>query len=123
MPWIVLLASAVLEAVWATALGSSAGFTVLMPSIVFVVALIGSSLGLAWAVKHIPIGTAYAVWTGIGAALTVSYAMLTGTEPVTPLRVVFITLIVLSVVGLKLMPTPSASASHGTSLRSTHERQ
>lgn len=115
MPWIVLLVSAVLEAVWATALGASAGFTVLMPSIVFVVALIGSSLGLAWAVKHIPIGTAYAVWTGIGAALTVSYAMLSGTEPVTPLRVLFITLIVLSVVGLKLVPTPSAGASHDTS--------
>lgn len=110
-----LLVSAVLEAVWATALGASAGFTVLLPSIVFVIALIGSSLGLAWAVKHIPIGTAYAVWTGVGAALTVSHAMLNGSEPVTPLRVLFIALIVLSAVGLKLVPMPSASAPHRTS--------
>ncbi|MCT2043162.1 multidrug efflux SMR transporter [Pseudoclavibacter alba] len=115
MPWLVLLASAVLEAVWATALGASAGLTVPLPSIVFVIALIASSLGLAWAVKHIPIGTAYAVWTGVGAALTVSYAMVNGNEAVTPLRVLFIALIVLSVVGLKLVPTPSASASHHTS--------
>lgn len=109
MPWLVLLISAVCEAVWASALGASNGLTELIPSIVFVVGLIGSSIGLAWAVKFIPIGTAYAVWTGIGAALTVTFAMLVGMEPVTPFRILFIALIVMSVVGLKLVPTPDAS--------------
>jgi quaternary ammonium compound-resistance protein SugE len=103
MPWIVLLISAVLEAVWATALGASNGFTVLLPSLVFVVAIVLSMLGLGYAAKHIPISTAYAIWTGTGAALTVAWAMLTGTEEVTLLRVLFLSGIVASVIGLKLL--------------------
>jgi quaternary ammonium compound-resistance protein SugE len=103
MPWIVLLASAVLEAVWATALGASNGFTELVPSIVFGVAIVLSMLGLGFAVKHIPISTAYAIWTGTGAALTVTWGMLTGAEAVTLLRVVFLAGIVCCVIGLKLV--------------------
>lgn len=109
MPWIVLLASAVLEAVWATALGRSEGLSQPGPSVVFVVCLALSMLGLAWAAKHIPIGTAYAVWTGTGAALTVAYAMLTGDESVSALKLVFLAGIVGAVVGLKLLPAPAAS--------------
>ncbi|RXR26269.1 multidrug efflux SMR transporter [Oerskovia turbata] len=104
MPWIVLLVSAVFEAVWATALGQSDGFSQLVPSIVFVVALAVSMGGLGWAVKHIPIGTAYAVWVGVGAALTVSYAILTGDESASAGKVVFIAGIIAAVVGLKLVP-------------------
>ncbi|MDF2848797.1 MAG: multidrug efflux transporter [Oerskovia sp.] len=104
MPWIVLLVSAVFEAVWATALGKSDGFSQLVPSIVFFVALAVSMGGLGWAVKHIPIGTAYAVWVGIGAALTVSYAILTGDESASAGKVVFIAGIIAAVVGLKLVP-------------------
>ena len=104
MPWIVLLVSAVFEAVWATALGQSDGFSNLVPSIVFFVALAVSMGGLGWAVKHIPIGTAYAVWVGIGAALTVSYAILTGDESASVGKVVFIAGIIAAVVGLKLVP-------------------
>jgi quaternary ammonium compound-resistance protein SugE len=103
MPWIVLFASAVLEAVWATALGASNGFTVLVPSIVFAIGLILSMLGLGYAAKHIPISTAYAVWTGTGAALTVAWGMLTGAEEVTALRVLFLAGIVGCVIGLKLL--------------------
>jgi quaternary ammonium compound-resistance protein SugE len=103
MPWIVLFASAALEAVWATALGASEGFTVLLPTVVFAVALVASMGSLAYVAKHIPISTAYAVWAGSGAALTVAYAMLTGGEAVTVLRVVFLIGIVGSVVGLKLL--------------------
>ena len=103
MPWIVLLASAVLEAVWATALGASNGFTELVPSIVFVIALVLSMLGLGYAAQHIPISTAYAIWTGTGAALTVAWGMLTGAEAVTLLRVVFLAGIVVCVIGLKLV--------------------
>lgn len=106
MAWIALLVSAVLEAVWATALGDSEGFSRPVPTIVFLVALTLSMLGLGWATRTIPIGTAYAVWTGTGAALTVAYAMLTGAEPVTFLRVLFVAGIVGAVVGLKLVPAP-----------------
>ncbi len=62
MAWIVLVVSGVLEAVWATALGKSAGFTRLTPSIVFLVALTVSMAGLAYAMRTLPVGTSYAVW-------------------------------------------------------------
>jgi quaternary ammonium compound-resistance protein SugE len=110
MPWIVLFASAALEAVWATALGASEGFTVLLPTVVFAVALVVSMGSLAYVAKHIPISTAYAAWAGSGAALTVAYAMLTGGEAVTVLRVVFLIGIVGSVVGLKLLKTQAPEA-------------
>ena len=106
MAWIVLLASAVFEAIWATALGRSEGFTQPAPTVVFLITLLLSMLGLGWAAKHIPIGTAYAVWTGVGAALTVSYAMLTGDETVSAWKILFIAGIIASVVGLKLVPGP-----------------
>ena len=66
--WIILLASAVCEAVWATALGESDGLRQPAPSVVFAVGLLLSMLGLGRAMKRIPIGTAYAVWVGVGAA-------------------------------------------------------
>ena len=103
MAWIVLLASAVFEAIWATALGQSEGFTQPAQTVVFLIALLVSMLGLGWATKHIPIGTAYAVWTGVGAALTVGYAMLTGDETVSAWKILFIAGIIASVVGLKLV--------------------
>lgn len=111
MPWLVLLVSAVLEAVWATALGYSEGLSRPLPATVFVVALAASMLGLGWAARRIPIGTAYAVWTGVGAALTVGYAIVVGDEPASPLKLLFIAVIVGAVVGLKLVPaTPRARA-------------
>ena len=70
MAWLVLVVSGVLEAVWAVALGKTEGFTRLGPSIVFLVAISASMAGLAYAMRTLPIGTAYAVWVGIGAALT-----------------------------------------------------
>lgn len=101
MSWIVLVISGVLEAVWATALGKSEGFSRLSPSIVFVVALIASMGGLAYAMKELPVGTAYAVWVGIGATLTVLYAFLTGDESASLLKFLFLAMIVGGVVGLK----------------------
>ena len=103
MSWLVLVVSGVLEAVWATALGRSEGFSRPVPSIVFVVALLASMGGLAYAMRDLPVGTAYAVWVGIGAVLTVVYAMSTGQEPVSALKIVFLTMIVGGVVGLKLV--------------------
>ena len=102
MHWLVLILSGVLEAVWATALGRSEGFTRLAPAVVFAVALASSMAGLAWAMRGLPIGTAYAVWVGIGAALTAGYAMWSGEEAVSVVRVLLLAGIVGCVVGLKL---------------------
>ena len=103
MAWVVLLLSGVLEAVWATALGKSDGFSRLVPSVVFVVALVLSMAGLSWAMRSIPVGTAYAVWVGIGAALTVLYAMIFGGEPASLLKILLILGLVGCVIGLKLV--------------------
>ena len=103
MSWIVLIASGVLEAVWATALGASKGFTRLGPSIVFVIALGASMAGLAWAMRDIPTGTAYAVWVGIGASLTVLWAMATGAEALSVVKLLLVLGIVACVNGLKLV--------------------
>lgn len=103
MSWIVLIVSGVLEAVWATALGRSEGLSRLWPSVVFVAALLASMGGLAWAMRDISTGTAYAVWVGIGAALTVAYAMITGDEQFSLVKTLLIVGLVGCVVGLKLV--------------------
>lgn len=103
MAWIVLVVSGVLEAVWATALGKSEGFSKVAPTLVFAVAIIASMAGLAYAMRTLPTGTAYAVWVGIGASLTVVYAMATGTEPASLLKILFLLMIVGGVIGLKLV--------------------
>lgn len=108
MAWVVLLASAVLEAVWATALGRSDGLTRPLPTLVFVVALALSMGGLGLAVRSIPIGTGYAVWTGVGAGLTVVWAMATGEEAFSPVRALLVAGIVIAVVGLRLLPVRPA---------------
>lgn len=102
MSWIVLVVSGVLEAVWATALGRSDGLTRLVPSVVFVVALLLSMGGLAFAMRTLPVGTSYAVWVGVGAALTVAWAMWTGEEQVSVVKVLLLIGLVGCVVGLKL---------------------
>ena len=103
MSWLVLLLSGVLEAVWAVALGRSEGFTKLVPSVVFAVALALSMGGLAWAMRTLPTGTAYGVWVGVGAALTVGFGMVTGVEPVSAARALLLVGLVGCVVGLKLV--------------------
>ena len=103
MSWIVLIVSGCLEAVWATALGKSEGFTKLWPTVVFGVGIVLSMAGLAVAMRDIPTGTAYAVWVGIGAALTVTYAMVTGAEPVSVVKVLLILGLVGCVIGLKVV--------------------
>ena len=102
MAWIVLALSGVLEAVWATALGRSDGLTRPGPSVLFGVAALASFAGLAQAMRSLPVGTAYAVWVGIGAALTAGYAMWSGDEPVSAVRVLLLLGIVGCVVGLKV---------------------
>lgn len=108
MSWVILILSGVFEAVWATALGKSEGFTKLIPSIVFIVALIVSMGGLALAMRDLPTGTAYAVWVGVGASLTVVYAMVNGTEAVSLVKILLILGLIACIVGLKLVSDAEA---------------
>ncbi len=101
--WFVLVLSGVLEAVWATALGRSEGFSRLGPSVVFGLALVLSMAGLAYAMRELPVGTAYAVWVGIGAVLTVVIAMVSGEEPVSAVRLLLLAGIIGCVIGLKVL--------------------
>lgn len=108
MSWVILILSGVFEAVWATALGKSEGFSRLIPSIVFVAALIVSMGGLALAMRDLPTGTAYAVWVGVGASLTVVYAMVNGTEAVSLVKILLILGLIACIVGLKLVSDAEA---------------
>ena len=101
MAWFILVVAGALEAVWAVALGKSEGFTRLTPSVVFLIAIAASMAGLAYAMRTLPIGTAYAVWVGIGAALTVAFGMMTGDESVNLVKVLLIVGLIGCVVGLK----------------------
>lgn len=103
MAWIVLVVSGLLEAVWAVALGKSEGFTRLVPTVVFGIGVALSMFGLAYAMRSISTGTAYAVWVGIGASLTVAYGMAFGGEAVSWAKIVLITLLIGCVVGLKFV--------------------
>ena len=103
MSWLVLVASGVLEAVWATALGKSDGLSRPMPVVVFVVALLLSMGGLGYAMRELPVGTSYAIWVGIGATLTAAYAMATGSEAASVAKVLLLAGIIGCVVGLKIL--------------------
>ena len=103
MAWLVLIVSGAFEAVWATALSKTEGFTRLWPSVIFFAALVVSMGGLAYAMRELPTGTAYAVWVSIGASITVVYAMATGAESASLLKVLFLLGIIGCVVGLKLV--------------------
>lgn len=103
MAWIILIASGLLETVWAAALAASRGFRRLWPSILFVVAFGASMASLAYAMSVIPTGTAYAVWVGIGACLTVVWSMVSGRERASIARVLLLVLLVASVIGLKVV--------------------
>ena len=103
MHWTLLFIAAALEIVWATGLKSTAGFTRLWPSVI-VIATMAASMGLlALAARGLPIGTAYAVWTGIGAAGTAIAGMILFHESASVARLVCLVLIVAGVVGLKVL--------------------
>lgn len=102
MAWAWLVLAGVLEVVWAVALKHSEGFSRAGATAVFVVAGIASFAFLAQALKTIPLGTGYAVWTGIGAVGTAIYGMVVLGEPTDTLRMVSIVLIVAGILGLRL---------------------
>ncbi len=103
MAWFVLIVAGMLEAVWASALAASNGFGKWRPALVFIVAMAASVGGLGWAMQFLPTGTAYAVWVGVGASLTVLYSIATGRERASVARLGLLVLLVGSVIGLKVV--------------------
>jgi quaternary ammonium compound-resistance protein SugE len=103
MAWLILVLAGFFESVWAIALGESHGFRRCIPTLIVVVALPISMVGLAVAMKSLPTGTAYAVWVGIGASLTALWGIATGNEAASPGRVLLLALLVVSVAGLKVV--------------------
>ncbi|KQV75366.1 ligand-binding protein SH3 [Aeromicrobium sp. Root344] len=101
MSWTILLLSGVLEAVWATAIAASDGFRRIVPTIVFLTAGGLSMAGLAYAMQEISVGTAYAVWVGVGAVLTVLVAVCRGEERLTAVRTALLAGLIVCVIGLK----------------------
>jgi quaternary ammonium compound-resistance protein SugE len=102
MYWIILIIAGLFEVAWAIGLKYTEGFTKLFPSIFTIISMIISMGLLAYAVKHIPVGTAYAVWTGIGAVGTAILGIILFNESKEMIRIFFIFLIVVGIVGLKI---------------------
>lgn len=103
MEWIWLLFAGVLEVTWAVAMKASNGFKVFIPSAITVVGYILSAVFLAMALKKLPIGTAYAMWTGFGIVGTTVLGMLMFNEKISLPQVICIVLIISGIVGLKLL--------------------
>jgi quaternary ammonium compound-resistance protein SugE len=101
MAWIYLIIAGVFEVIWAMALKYSHGFTRLFPSLVTLLGMVISFYLLSLATKTLPIGTAYAIWTGIGALGAVLLGILFFNEPVSLLRIVFLFLLLAGILGLK----------------------
>ncbi|WP_414676325.1 quaternary ammonium compound efflux SMR transporter SugE [Limnobacter sp.] len=102
MSWLILFVAGLFEIVWAIGLKYTDGFTRLLPSTVTLIAAAISFGLLGLAMKTLPVGTAYSVWVGIGAAGTVLMGIVLFNEPVNALRIGSVVLIVLGVLGLKL---------------------
>lgn len=102
MSWFILVIAGLLEVVWAVGLKYTHGFTRLWPSVITVVAMVVSVALLSWAMKTLPTGTAYAVWTGIGAVGAAITGILLLGESASPARLASLGLIVIGIIGLKL---------------------
>lgn len=108
MPWVILVVAGLFEITWAIGLKYTDGFTRFWPTVGTLIALVISMGLLGLAVRSLPIGTAYAVWTGIGAVGTVILGIALMGDPATPARLVCVGLILAGIVGLKIL-TPAAS--------------
>lgn len=108
MPWLHLIIAGLLEVAWAIGLKHTEGWTRLWPSVITALLMIASFFFLSLALRTLPIGTAYAIWTGIGAVGTAMAGILVFGEPHTAARLACIVLIVAGIVGLKLTTAPQA---------------
>ena len=102
MSWLILFSAGLLEGVWAVGLKYTHGFSRLVPSVITIVAMIASMALLSWAMKSLPVGTAYAVWTGIGAVGAAITGILLLGESASPMRIASLALIVMGIIGLKM---------------------
>lgn len=102
MSWIILFVAGLLEVVWAVGLKYTHGFSRLVPSVITIAAMVVSMAMLSWAMKNLPVGTAYAVWTGIGAVGAAITGILLLGESASPMRIASLALIVMGIIGLKL---------------------
>lgn len=110
MAWVVLVLAGLFEIAWAVGLKSTAGFTKFWPSVVTLACMAGSVFLLALAVRELPAGTAYAVWTGIGAIGTVIFGILVLGEPRHAARLLCVALIAAGIIGLKVTAAPEQRA-------------
>ncbi len=101
MSWVLLIVAGLLEVCWAIGLKYTEGFTRLVPSVLTLAAIIASMVLLSLAAKELPIGTAYAVWVGIGALGAAVLGIFLFREPATPMRIFFLALLLVAIVGLK----------------------
>lgn len=101
-PWIYLIIAGICEVIWATMMKYSEGFTKITPSILTIIFIIISMILLEYAIRGIPLGTAYACWTAIGAIGTVIIGMLFFNESSSPIRLLFLFMVIAGIIGLKL---------------------
>jgi quaternary ammonium compound-resistance protein SugE len=102
MPWVLLIIAGLLEVCWAIGLKYTEGFTRPLPTVLTGLAIVASMVLLSMAARSLPIGTAYAVWVGIGALGAAVLGIVLFREPVTPMRIFFLALLLIAIVGLKL---------------------
>ena len=105
MEWVYLVIAGFLEVGWAIGLKYSQGFTRILPSMLTVIGMAASFYFLSLSLKSLPLGNAYAIWTGIGTVGSVVLGIILFKEPISILRMICITFIVLGIVGLKLIST------------------
>ena len=103
MAWFLLIIAGIFEIAWAIGMKYTNGFTKLSPTILTLASMIISVYLLSLATKEIPIGTAYAVWTGIGIAGTSILGIIIFDEPIEVLKILFISMILIAIVGLKII--------------------
>lgn len=102
MSWFILFIAGLLEVVWAVGLKYTHGFSRLVPSVITIVAMVLSMALLSWAMKTLPVGTAYAVWTGIGAVGAAITGIVLLGEPASAMRIASLACIVVGIIGLKI---------------------
>lgn len=107
MEWLFLILAGLLEIGWAVGLKYTNGFTVFLPSVITVSLMILSFIFLSIAVREIPLGTAYAIWTGIGTLGTVIFGIIMFDEPTDAIRLFFIAIILIGIIGLKIITLKS----------------
>lgn len=103
MAWLLLIGAGLLEIIWAIALKYTGGFTRLGPSIIGITAAVASFVMLTLALKTLPVGAAYAVWVGIGALGVALAGIIVFGESASPLRLIFLGLILIGIIGLKVI--------------------